>query len=96
VLLLDLVSLLSSFLAIISPNKVEVLRAYQFVFNTNEEQSSVSFGYNLYATIFDEAEFEVARESIDPKLFELGVRLTQQKSSDIYLPSVSSQELSVE
>jgi len=73
-----------------------ILRSYQFVFNTNKEQSSVSFSYNLYATIFNEAEFEAARKSIDPRLIELGVRLTEQKSSDIYLPSVSTQDLSVE
>ncbi|KAG4026373.1 hypothetical protein MFRU_041g00180 [Monilinia fructicola] len=73
------------------------LRSYQFVLDTSrdEERSVVEFSYNFYAAIFNEDDFEVARASIDPRLFELGERLTEQKSSDVYLPSLASEKLSL-
>ncbi|RAL64852.1 hypothetical protein DID88_001448 [Monilinia fructigena] len=73
------------------------LRSYQFVLHTSqdEERPVVEFSYNSYAAIFNEDYFEVARETIDHRLFELGERLTEQKSSDAYLPSLASKKLSL-
>ncbi|KAI9641626.1 hypothetical protein NHQ30_009480 [Ciborinia camelliae] len=73
-----------------------VLRSYNFMFETNQERSVVEFSHTFSAAIFNEADFEVASPNIDPKLFDLGERLTEQKSSDIYLPSVSSGQLSLQ
>ncbi|KAF7865367.1 hypothetical protein EAF04_006344 [Stromatinia cepivora] len=69
-----------------------ILRSYHFVFETkqDEEQPVVSFSWDFYAAIFNENDFEIALPSIDPRLIELGERLTEQKSSDIYLPSLAT------
>ncbi|QSZ37406.1 hypothetical protein DSL72_009504 [Monilinia vaccinii-corymbosi] len=72
-----------------------VLRTYQFVFETSqgEERPVVAFSYNFYAAILNEEDFETARSGIDQRLIELGERLTEQKSSDIYLPALASEKL---
>lgn len=88
--LLGHVSSSPPFLNIASSNQITVLRSWQFVFEKieDEERSVVEFSWNFYGAIFNEDDFESA--PIDPTVIELGERLTEQKSSDAYLPSLAS------
>lgn len=88
-LLLDLVSYQRSSHTVTGSNIVIVLQSYHFIFERN--QVVVSFNYDFYAAIFNEDDFE--NSGIDPGLVRLGKILTEEKSTDIYLPSLSSQEL---